>query len=117
MVRGLRKEKVWEVFKGLLPASLQFDRVSEHPLDRQTIRKIEERFNVQVSEKTKPGSSSGSIDEVAFVVRTYEANLHNAYKARRYLLREEEDNEVIFDESRNEDLVPNEYAFMENFLE
>lgn len=105
-----------KIFQGLLPISLQFDRINERAVDRNSIRLVEERFGVQIAGKTKP-NNGGS--ESAFLVRTHEANLHNAYKARRQLLKEEgagtaegEEREFLEEEAD----IPNDYAFMENFL-
>lgn len=50
--------------------------------------------------------------ESAFIIRTYEANLHRAYKARNCLLKEDDRERNFDDES-----IPNEYAFMDKFFE
>lgn len=55
--------------------------------------------------------------ESAFVIRTHEANLYKAYQARKFLLREEEMEDLLMGEDEDVDLIPNEYAFMEKFFE
>lgn len=79
-----------------------------------------------MAEKSKFGSSlsasiNASASESAFILRTHEANLHRAYQARRWLLKGEEDvdtmDDGLNDELGIEELILNEYAFMENFFE
>jgi hypothetical protein len=95
--------KARKYLMGLLPATLQFDRVSEQSIERSLLRSLEERLDLQICEKSK---TNGPTTETAFLLRTYEANLHNAYLARREILNEEA-----------VELIPNEYEFMRNFLE
>ncbi|KAI6177760.1 Protein bicaudal C-like protein 1 [Aphelenchoides bicaudatus] len=78
---------------------------------KNTVRLVEEQFGVQIAEKTKPNNGT---TESAFLIRTHEANLYNAYKARRQLLKEEGERgeEQLDDEVE----IANEYAFMDNFL-
>lgn len=97
---------------------MQFERVSEKPIDRSSIRRIEERFEVQVAEKSKLNCSlSSAVNmESAFIIRTHEANLHRVYKARICLLRED-DRENSDELAEDEETILNEYAFMDNFFE
>ncbi|KAI6229221.1 Protein bicaudal C-like protein 1 [Aphelenchoides besseyi] len=89
---------------GLLPVSLQFDRVNDQPLDKSIIRELEDEFNVQICEKIKPPSAAYNND-TTFIIRTCEANLSAAYVVRQRLLSEEAMTEVL-----------NEYTFMSEFL-
>ncbi|KAI6226364.1 Protein bicaudal C-like protein 1 [Aphelenchoides fujianensis] len=89
---------------GLLPVSLQFDRLDEQPVDKSLLRSLEDELTVQIAEKPKTSAGASSAD-ATFLVRTCEANLRAAYVVRQRILGEEPMPEVL-----------NEYSFMTEFL-
>ncbi|KAI1710523.1 KH domain-containing protein [Ditylenchus destructor] len=94
---------------GLLPVFVQFKAVNVGDLHFNSTdwRAIETELEVQISEKVKPGANhSDSVMEKVITLRTFEANLHNAYKAQSKILQLKSPNLP----------APNEYAFMRNLV-
>lgn len=75
---------------------------------------------MQVAEKSKLNASlslNNAVNmESAFIIRTHEANLYRAYQARTCLLGED-DRDSSFGLNDDEELIPNDYAFMDKFFE
>ncbi|CAD5224497.1 unnamed protein product [Bursaphelenchus xylophilus] len=89
---------------GLLPVSLIFDKqdVAQNPVEKGFIRRVEDEFNVKITEKPKSG---GVGLESLFLIRTHEANLSAAYHVRQLILNEPAEN------------IPDDYEFMKDMLQ